>query len=47
MRIQKVIGTGIGLATCKRIVEPFEDRIWLESKIGKGIFDAYLIKNGR
>ncbi len=29
-------GRGIGLTTCKRIVEQYKGRIWVESKLGQG-----------
>ena len=29
-------GTGIGLATCKKIVAEHNGKIWMESKLGEG-----------
>jgi len=33
---KNIISTGIGLATCRKIVESYRGEIWLESELGKG-----------
>lgn len=37
-------GTGIGLATCKKIVNAYGGKIWLESKEGKGSNFSFTLK---
>ena len=37
-------GTGIGLAHCKKIVDPHNGDLWLESELGKGSVFYFTIK---
>ena len=40
-------GTGIGLAICRRIIEGFDGRIWVESEPGRGsVFHFVLTESG-
>jgi PAS domain S-box-containing protein len=44
---REVPGTGIGLAICKRIVDHYRGRLWLESEVGQGstFFFSFPIDN--
>jgi PAS domain S-box-containing protein len=39
-------GSGIGLATCKKIIEKHKGKIWLESEVGKGSTFYFSVPKG-
>jgi len=41
---REIPGTGIGLALCKRVVEHYGEKIWIESELGRGTKVLFTVK---